>query len=77
MIVKRKCFPMLRMGNIIMQGVRTLIVPLWMACKRKKINEDISHLAEIDILLTVITVRLAIHILFLKCGLITVPNKEI
>lgn len=45
--------------------------------QKELINEEISHLAEIDILLTVITVRLVIHILSLKCGLVTVPNKVI
>ena len=75
--VKRKRFPTLRMGNITMQGVRTLIVPLWMPSKQKKINEERGHLAETDIMLPVIIARLGIHVLSLKCGLVAVPNKVI
>lgn len=43
----------------------------------EQINEKIGHVAEIDIKLTVITVRLVIQTLSLKCGLVTVPNKVI
>ena len=52
-------------------------MPLWMPYKQKKINEEIGHLAEIDKMLNVITARLGIHVLSLKCGLVAVPNKVI
>lgn len=43
----------------------------------KNLNEGINDLACIEIILVVITISLVINILFLKSGLITMPNMII
>lgn len=57
---------MLRIGNITMQGVRTLFSGIMNGLKMKNINEGINHLAGIDIIAILITNSLVIHILSLK-----------
>lgn len=62
-------FPTTRMGNITMQGDRTLY-----RTTIENVNEGINDLAGIDIMLIVITIGLVINIFSLKSGLITVTN---
>lgn len=67
---------MLRMGNITIQGVRTLCSETMDDLKMEKIIEEITDLAVIDIMLVIIIICLLIHILSLKGSLITVPNTK-
>lgn len=67
---------MFRMGNITIQGVRILCSETMDDLKMEKMNEEITDLAVIDIMLVIIIICLLIHILSLKGSLITVPNTK-
>ena len=47
---------------------------VWIAYKWEKLSEEISNSARVDTMLVIYVISSAIHILFLKSGLITVPN---
>lgn len=53
---------------------RTLFSASMESLQVDKISEELSNLARVDIMLVILVISSAIHILFLKSGLITVPN---
>lgn len=61
-ILKKRNVSHIKMGNITMQEVRPLSSATTDCLKKEKINEGITDLAEIDIMLLNITIRLGIHI---------------
>lgn len=64
------------MGIITIQGYGILYSAAMDSLKMGKINEGITDLAGIDIMLIIITISLEIHILSLKSDLITVPKRK-
>lgn len=73
----KKCFPFLEFIILQCTELGLCVVLLLRACKRKKINAGLNYLAKIDIIMIIIMIILAIHILSLRNGLITLSNMRI